>query len=358
MKKIISVILAVALCFALAVSALAGTYTAPAAKAITVDGAITEEEWGAPIFKGVSKAAAMDGSVDGLMNYWEFDPAYTGTENFDLYVNNDSQNIYLGLVMHDTAIDAASMGTNLWQFQNFTFTISTSMGAGVPAIDFEGQNYEQYTGFRIGMKADGSSMCEVLTQGIDAVMLTDSQYKIVYDEANKTMVYEVAVPYGLTNIDLANSTSMALSAVIPLQYASNSVDAGVNGANRFLIGTAAAFCGGAGNYAHNDQTVIVTLNGADAVAGITGTVEETPAEEPEAEPEAAPEEEAETGTTGQTTTVTEVVERDLVWKATTQVIIIIVSGVVVLASAVVILLSLKKKKVTEEAEEAQAPSEE
>ena len=357
MKKIITVVLAIILCFALAAPAFAATYTAPAAKAITLDGAITEEEWGAPIFKGVGKSSAMDGSVDSLMTYWDFDPSYAGSETFDLYVNNDSQNIYLGLVMHDTAIDTASMGTNLWQHQNFTFTISTSMGAGVPAIDFEGQNYEQYTGFRVGMKADGSVMCEVLTQGIDAVMLTDSQYKIVYDEANKTMTYEVAVPYGLTNIDLNNSASMALSAVLPVQFASNGASGATDGANRFLIGTAAAFCGGPGNYAHNDQTVIVTLNGADAVAGITGNVEEAPAEEPEAE-EAVPEEEAPAteDATVTNTTVTEKVERELVWKATPQIIIIIASGAVVILSIVVILLSLKKKKETEKSDDA--PSEE
>ncbi len=358
MKKFVSVILAVILSLALAVPAFAAMYTAPAAKAITLDGSVTEEEWGAPIMKGVTPATATDGSVDPLCNFWFFDQSYAGTENFDLYVNNDSENIYLGLVMHDTAIDENSYGTNLWQFQNFTFTISTSMGAGVPAIDFEGQNYEQYTGFRLGLLANGSTACEILTQGIDAVALTEDQYKIVFDEANKTLTYEVAVPYGLTNIDLANSTSMAFSAVLPLQYASNGVDAGVNGANRFLIGTAAAFCGGAGNYAHNGQTVIITLNGADAVSGITGTVTEAPEEEAPKE-EAAPEEEAPKEEAKPTEILTvEKVERELVWKATTQVIIIIVSGIVVVASAVVILLSLKKKKVAEETEEAQAPSEE
>ncbi len=355
MKKLITVILAIILCFALSVSVFAGTFTAPEAKAITLDGVITEEEWGAPIMAGVNKASAMDGSVDPVMTYWDFDPSYGGSESFDLYVNNDAQNIYLGLVVNDTVIDPDSTGANLWQCQNFTFTFSTSMNNGVPAIDFEGQNYEQYTGFRIGMLADGSCKTEVLTQGIDALDLTDSLYKVVYDEANKTMTYEVAVPYvGFTNVDLNNSTSLALSAVISLPFASNGADA-VNGSNRFLIGTGAAFCGGPGNYAHNDQTIIVTLNGADAVAAVTPIAPE----EPEA-PEEAPEEEApavesepETTTKTETTTVIEIVERELVWNYTTQIIIIIASGAVVVLSIIVILLSLKKKKAPKE-----TPSEE
>ncbi len=356
MKKIASIIIAVVLCFALAVSALAGTYTAPEAKAITLDGAITEEEWGAPIMKGVNKASAMDGSIEAIMTYWDFDPSYEGTESFDLYVNNDAMNIYLGLVMHDTVIDAASTGANLWQHQNFSFTISTSMNNGVPAIDFEGQNYEQYTGYRLGMMADGNVRTECLTQGIDPIELPAQQYKVVYDEAAKTMTYEVAIPYSYTNIDLANSASMALSAVIPLQFESNGVGAATDGANRFLIGTGTAFCGGPGNYAHNDQTIIVTLNGTDAVAGIIGSAAEAPEEE--APEEAVPEETVKEESAGTETTVVEKVEKEIVWKATPQIIIIIAAGVVVLLSAVIIVISLSKKKKATAEEDTEAPTEE
>ena len=355
MKKIIAIILTVVLCFALSVSALAGTYTAPAAKAITLDGVITEDEWGTPVFKGVTPNQAVDRAADAVSDFWFFDTSYSGNENFDLYVNNDSENIYLGVVMHETVIDSASMGINLWQYQNFTFTIAKADGSGVPAIEFEGQQYEQYTGFRIGMKADGSILTETLTQGIDAVNLSQEQYKVVYDEAAKTMTYEVAVPYSMTNIDISETTSMAFSAVLPLQNVSNGKSGQVDGANRFLIGTAAAFCGGPGNFAHNGQTITIELNGPDAVTGITGTLAEvTEQAEPETE-EAAPEEEA-TATTEETslneTTVIERVEKELVWKATPQMIIITASGVVVLASIVVIILSLTKKKVKEEVQDS------
>ena len=355
MKKIITVILAVILCFALAVSALAGDYTAPEAKEITLDGVVTEEEWGAPIFKGVTPINATNGSVDGLFDFWFFDNTYAGSENFDLYVNNDSENIYLGVIMHETEIDSTSMGANLWQHQNFTFTIATSEGSGVPSVDIGGEMHEQYTGFRIAMKANGSPICEVMTQGLDATPLTDDQYRIVYDEANGTITYEVAIPYSLTNIDISKSTAMAFSAVLPLKYASNSVDAGVNGANRFLVGRAAAFCGGPGNFAHTGQTIVINLNGPDAVAGIKGKVTEAPIEEPSAE-ETAPGEtpvetpvEGESTTTG--TTVVEKVEREVVLKATHQLYIIIISGVVILIDTVIILICLLKKRAPKKSKE-------
>ncbi len=119
-------LLAFVLFLSLASNVLAAEHAVNGLPAVTLDGAITEEEWGKPIFSGVDKAKATDGSVDSLMTYWDFDPSYAGGESIDLYVNNDSVNLYFGLVVHDTTPDASSDGTNLWQHQNFTFTFHTA----------------------------------------------------------------------------------------------------------------------------------------------------------------------------------------------------------------------------------------
>ena len=337
MKKIISILIALVLCMLLSVSVFAGTFTAPAAKSIALDGVITEEEWGAPILKGVNIENSTNGSVDPVLGFWQFDESYPGNESYDLYVNNDSENIYLGLVMHDTVVDTHSDGSWLWQHQNFTFTIGTPMGTGYTTVEYEGQTYEQYTGYRIGLLNNGVEAIETFTLGIDAKDLNTNQYKVVYDEANKTMTYEVAVPYSLTTIDLNKSNSMALSAVIPFQYASNVVSNSTDGASRFVIGTGAAFCGGPENFAHNGQTIIVTLNDANAVAGITQ--QEVAADTEEEQKEDA----VENVETTTETLIVETVEKDIVWKTTTQVVIIIISGIVVLLCAAVVVLLLAKR---------------
>ena len=340
MKKVICVIAALILCLSLSVTVLADDYKVSGAPAIVIDGVITDEEWGTPILKGVDKAAASDGSVNPIMQFWDFDPSYAGSENFDLYINNDSVNVYFGLVMHNTEIDSSSDGSNLWQHQNFTFTYSYSDPDNtVPHIEYNGDQYEQYQGYRVGLLADGSTKCECLHLGVDMFDLYEgSDYMVKYDEANKTMTYEVAIPYVGTNMNIDNPY-MAFSVVAPLKYDSNGASAAANGSSRFLIGTGAAFAGGPNNFAHKGQAAVCVLNDAATVAGVVpgGAVKE---EEPVAE---EAEEEAEVKQVIEEKIVVEKVEKELVLKPGLQLIVIIASGVIVLASIVVIVLSLVKK---------------
>ena len=351
MKKILSVLLAFVLFLSLASNVLAAEHAVNGLPAVTLDGVITEEEWGKPIFSGVDKAKATDGSVDSLMTYWDFDPSYAGGESIDLYVNNDSVNLYFGLVVHDTTPDASSDGANLWQHQNFTFTFSYSApDTTVPHIEFEGYQYEQYTGYRIGMLADGSLKSECLSLGVDPVELTAGRdYAVVYDEAAKTMTYEVAIPYEGTNMNLESTNYMAFSMLAALNIDSNPVSGATDGASRFLLGTGAAFGGGPNNFAHQGQAAVIVLNDASAVAGVTPPAAEEP--EPE-EPEAAApaEQPAETEPAVQETVVVEKVEKEIVWKPGVCMIVIIASGAVVLASAAVIAWSCIRRRPKRQAE--------
>ena len=142
MKRALSVLMAFALCLGLTISVSAGEHAVNGLPSVTLDGVISEAEWGAPVISGMDKAKATDGSFDSLMTYWDFDPSYSGGETIDLYVNNDSVNLYFGLVIHNTVPDSASTGANLWQHQNFTFTFSySSPETTVPHIEFEGAEY-------------------------------------------------------------------------------------------------------------------------------------------------------------------------------------------------------------------------
>jgi len=343
MKKVIAIILSLVLCFALAVGVLADH---PVNKiptdGIALDGVITEAEWGQPVFANLNKNTATDGSIDSVCTFWEFDTSYAGEESADIYITNDSVNIYVGMVMHNTTIDSTSDGTNLWQHENFTFTLSYSVeGTNVPHIDFDGKQWEQYTGYRIGMLGDGTTRCEALTQGLDPIDLYEgSDYVVKYDEANKTMTYEVAIPFsnGYTNMNIESTVYTSFSAVIPFNFDSNGVDGSVNGANRILIGTGAAFCGGAGNFAHAGQSAIVLLNDATSVAGIVpGVKEEAPEKEPEVETNSAE------PVVEEVVTI-EKVEKEIVFTPGVQLIIMIASAVVILASVAYIVITFCVKK--------------
>ena len=346
MKRWMTLMLAGALCLGLTISVSAGEHAVNGLPSVTLDGVISEAEWGAPVISGMDKAKATDGSFDSLMTYWDFDPSYSGGETIDLYVNNDSVNLYFGLVIHNTVPDSASTGANLWQHQNFTFTFSySSPETTVPHIEFEGAEYEQYTGYRIGMLADGSLASECLSLGVDPVeLVAGKDYTIAYDEAAKTMTYEVAIPYEGTNMNLESSNYMAFSMIAALNIESNAASGAADGSSRFLLGTGAAFGGGPNNFAHQDQAAVIVLNDAASVAGVTPpAAEQPPAEQPPADA-SSEDEPAPSAPVEQEVVVVEKVEKEIVWKPGVRMIVIIASGVVVLASAAVIVATLVKKK--------------
>ena len=120
---------------------------------------------------------------------------------------------------------------------------------------------------------------------MDPVELTAGRdYAVVYDEAAKTMTYEVAIPYEGTNMNLESTNYMAFSMLAALNIDSNPVSGATDGASRFLLGTGAAFGGGPNNFAHQGQAAVIVLNDASAVAGVMPPAAEEPEpEEPEAD---------------------------------------------------------------------------
>ena len=340
MKKTISAVLALlAALTILSTGVFAKTYSVPSTQSPTIDGVVSSSEYGAPILSGVGKDAAVNGSIDEILTYWNFDPDYAGTESFDLYMNNDRSNIYLGVVVHDTEIDAKSKGRDLWKYANFAFTIAAKNDeTTIPRIEYQGDQYEQFTGYRLAMLRDGTTQRSFLTLGIDPVTLTEGQdYAIRYDESARTMTYEIVVPYSTTNIKLSEGNTVMFSMMVALPYSTNGQSARTNGGSRFLLGTAVAFCGGANNFVHPGQCVEIRLNDQDSV----GVVEI--GDDPSVDFTTAPDiTQISQNTTGQTEEIA--LEHPFWFGESTQRLIILLASVLIALCAIVLALTLVLKK--------------
>lgn len=275
MKRVLPILLAaVVLCAGLTISASAEDFWINDLSSVRLDGVITEEEWGAPILSGVSRESIADDPANPLLGMWDFDPGYDSRESFDLYINNDAKNILIGMVMHNTEIDPDSDGNDLWKHENFTFTLSSwNPDTTVPLIEFAGQQHEQYVGYRIGMLNDGALVSKSMTHGIGSggiELIGGRDYMVVYDEEAGTMTYEVRIPYVWTNVDVSVENRIAFSMIASLKPASNTASYDANGSSRFVLGTAAAFCGddesGADKFAHQGQAVVIALHDAQTAA--------------------------------------------------------------------------------------------
>ncbi len=136
--------------------------------------------------------------------------------------------------------NACTDASLLWQNAHFGFDIAKYDSATtVPRIEFEGNQYEQYTGFWLGF-VNGQPTATVRTQGIDAWELPAENFAIQYDEAAETITYEVKLPVSKTNIDLDETRDVALSVSAAGPFSSNLYDPANPGANRYNITTGVA----------------------------------------------------------------------------------------------------------------------
>lgn len=273
MKKIVSILLVAIMALAFAIPTSAASYTVSDPKWVTIDGKISEEEWGKPIYKGVTLQQAEEGTVDDKLTCWWFDATNNADASFDLYVTHNDASLFVGCVIHnvdeETSTDAAS-----WQQMNFAFTVSDyHEGTDVRRIEYNKKNWEAYTGYRILVNAKGKLVAQALTQGLDAESLyAGEDYQAVYNPKDRTMTYEVAVPFDLTNIDPVRNQDIVFSAVIALNHYGNTVSGTVDGSNRWLVGTGTAFCGGAEKWAHQGQCIRIKLASPEKV------IENTPSD--------------------------------------------------------------------------------
>ena len=230
-----------------------GNTAAPVPSEITLDGTVTDAEWGEPMI-----VTSPEHCQQTWGSYWEFDPAAAAAgQSAKLYVTNDANNIYLAFVLDKCALDTSCTDPGqLWKAAHFGFSISCyDENTTMPRITFQDQAYEQYTSFMIGF-VNGTKAVRTYTQGLAAWDLPADHYAVAFDAQAGTYTYEVKIPYGRTNIDLAESRDIALSVSAGQHYT------GGAGTNRYNLTTGFANCGGPANFAHQGNALRVTLNDA------------------------------------------------------------------------------------------------
>ena len=250
----------------LSVSVAAASYTVAQPRRVVIDGVATAAEWGDPIYSHVTLTQAE--TVDSaLVGQW-FDKTQDTQAAFDLYVTNDEDNVYIGCVVYgvnqEVSTAAPEMGLH------FAFTLSEYVqNTGVRHAMQKSEEYEVYTGYRLYQTVDGQAQAQTISQAIKVRELHEGRdFAVVYDETARTMTYEVAVALDSTNLSLSKNTDMAFSAVIGLEHYNNRVTGKVDGSNRFWIGTGAAKCGGAKNWAHKDGCLSIRLVALDNVSAL------------------------------------------------------------------------------------------
>lgn len=230
-----------------------GNTASPVPAEITLDGTVTDTEWGEPMI-----VTSPEHCQQTWGNYWEFDPAAAPAgQSAKLYVTNDADYIYLAFVLDKCTLDTSCTDAGqLWKAAHFGFTLSKyDANTTMPRITYQGQAYEQYNSFIMGF-VNGTKAARNDTQGIVAWDLPDDYYAVAFDAQTGTYTYEVKIPYGRTNIDLAVSRDIALSVSAGQNYT------GGAGTNRYNITTGYANSGGPANFAHQNNALKVTLNDA------------------------------------------------------------------------------------------------
>ncbi len=221
---------------------------------IAIDGKI-EDAWGKAV---VSTTPGHCQETWG--NFWQFtgaDPADMG-QNAKLYVTNDEKYLYVGATIDECDFDETCTDpAKLYAAAHFGFSVSGYDKENTyKHIPFEGDEYEQFTGFMMGF-VNGKKASTSNTMGHERWDLPDEDYAVFYDPETRTYTYECRIPFSKTNI---TSSEIAISASIGCPYTGGVDQNGVPGTNRYNIttGYAMAKCI-AGDFSHKDNALHLNL---------------------------------------------------------------------------------------------------
>ena len=178
-----------------------------------MDASISEDEWGTPIIVTSPSHAVASWGEDGFWSKEDFD----GKEDqlARVYMMKDSNYIYMGVTL-DHAAPANNAGTEFKYSPQISFSLSEWDDENtVKHITVNDQEYEDFSHFRLGWE-DGTPVCLNKSsynngQQPDRASLTADDWRIMYDEASQTYIYEVRIPYSATNINPDEAIDIALS---------------------------------------------------------------------------------------------------------------------------------------------------
>lgn len=227
-----------------------GTSVSPSAEAIRIDGTVNSGEWG--------DAVIVTNPIDAQMrwNGWiAHDPSYVDyNQTVNIYLSNDDRYIYVAATL-DHAEYYAGDSNLLTDNVNFTFSLSRyeedTTFARVHSLKKE---WERYTAYGLAL-IDGQAVVRCSNQKIDYDALDASDYAVRYDDATDTYHFEIRIPYQNTNIDPGANTRIGFSAMLNVGRVDESL-----AHNGYHITKGCARRGGAENFAHVNQVLVLSLN--------------------------------------------------------------------------------------------------
>lgn len=226
----------------------------PQAKNIRIDGSVSASEWGEPVLRGLNGAMAKESAFDQI--FFDGDETDFPDAKTDLYYAYDSRYFYAAAVVRNTdrdteAEDDASLGKHAGFGVMFA---AYAPGTTVPRITYQGGIYEQYVHINYYLLADGSVKAQIANEGVDWIEQTPADFDAVYDEASRTMTYEIRIPLSQSNVRNPKPDALIVtSAFIRLP----SVDD--REGNLYRFGAAITLPRGAGKTPMMDGSVLMTL---------------------------------------------------------------------------------------------------
>ena len=234
---------------------------------MSMDGKITVSEWGEPIIVSNPSFARQ-----GVCDYWDFDPAaMDDSQTARIWMTNDYDYVYIGATLDKSDYQTATTNAAGAPLQNFMrphFGVDFSQydaANTVKRTEYQGDIYEQYTGFIVWMDDAGNEQIAIRTLGLPYVALAPEDYAVSYDAATRTYTYELRVPYSMTNLDLMNNREAAVAFTLGTTYSGVGEQS-----NRYIFGRGITGSNTPNVFPHKDACLPMTLN--DAVVRVTPVV--------------------------------------------------------------------------------------
>ncbi len=266
MKKLLSVLLIIALALSLSISTIAADAEYKVSSKpdnIVIDGTVNADEWGEPVFS-TTPDETLAKQPQGW-DYWSFTPAPAG-QRAEFYITNDSDYIYVAgkLIGAEKNLDCPSQDV-IWQYPHLVVTFGTYDEYIVcPQIEYQGAYYELYTCYTIGMIA-GEPATVCTSQGMTTVDLDEGDYNMSYEDATRSYHYEMRIPMASTSLDIWKSDKICLG--LDFTDAPNGDQPG----NRYLISKAGerglAWFGPNNFYFQTTNPLIIQLNDLESMRG-------------------------------------------------------------------------------------------
>ena len=243
-KKIVALLLALSLMLGLPFAASAATtadgrYYVPItadgtpADGITIDGSISEAEWGEPMAhytpddmrQHYQKGTPLTDEGVKWWYGWDYQNNVDGRKenhSLDVYVRRNSDAVYIGIRMNGAVLDS-SFTANTDANTNRTTLSSSHAHASITLSDFNdktlcdyftynNQVHEEFVHYTMGLSKGTDKVIAPMGKGSsDKLSIADNDYAVTYDAENSAYIYELCVRYNTTGGYVSANKDLVLS---------------------------------------------------------------------------------------------------------------------------------------------------